>query len=135
MKRRSFTLKGSMIAIAVIAVGMAVLVRPNRLWAFLLPPFLVIMSLTAILGLMFRRGRKRAFWTGFALFGWVYLTLNLFFFWERDFANSPISLRDVGRECLQIAIAIFAIPGLLTSEEAGKAMDEASSRGRAHEGR
>ena len=56
MKRRHLTLKGSMIAIAVIGVGMAALARPNKLWAFVLPPLAMIMYLTSILGILFRRG-------------------------------------------------------------------------------
>jgi hypothetical protein len=123
VKRRPLTLKRLMIAIAVIAVGMAILVKPNHLWAFLLPPVLVAMSLTAILGLLFRRGRKRAYWTGFALFGWVYLILNLFLFWDRD-SQAPISFRDIIQEFLIIVIEIFASPGVITSEQASKAMAE-----------
>jgi hypothetical protein len=121
VKRRPLTLKRLMIVIAAIGVGLAVLVKPNWLWASVLPPVLVFMLLTAILGLLFRRGRKRAYWTGFALFGWVYLLPNLFFFWEADFHTSPVSFRDISRDFLIIVIGIFAIPGVITSEEAGKA--------------
>ena len=88
MKRRHLTLKGSMIAIAVIGVGMAALVRPNKLWAFVLPPLSMTMYLTSILGLLFRRGPRRAYWAGFALFGWAYLILNLVLFREPETNSS-----------------------------------------------
>src|SRR5262245_46227742 len=56
LKRRQWTLKGLMIAIALIGVGLAALVRPSKGWTLVLPLFLLIMELTAILGVVLRRG-------------------------------------------------------------------------------
>ena len=74
--RRRPTLKSLMIAIIVIGLGLAALVRPNDLWALTLPIVLLTMLLTAIPAAFFRRGPKRAFWTGFALFGWASFLLS-----------------------------------------------------------
>jgi hypothetical protein len=40
---------------------------------------IVGMLCTAILGAVFRRGPDRAFWLGFAVFGWVFFALALVF--------------------------------------------------------
>jgi hypothetical protein len=62
-----------MIAVAVIGAGAAALVKPNRAWALVLLALFQIALLTAILGLLLRRGPRRTWWVGFALFGWAYL--------------------------------------------------------------
>ena len=83
MKRR-ITLKSVMIAIVVIGVGLAAMVRPNMLWALVLSVFHFTILLSAILGMLYRRGLKRAYWTGFAVFGWAYYILATFpgFLWS-----------------------------------------------------
>ncbi len=42
----------------------------------------------AILGVVYRRGAGRAFWLGYALFGWGYMALASVTWWDRD-ANRP----------------------------------------------
>src|SRR5262249_25141423 len=44
----------------------------------------------AILGVVYRRGSRRAFWLGFALFGWVYMGLASGSWWEPGENRQPL---------------------------------------------
>jgi hypothetical protein len=65
-----------MALVVLIAVGMAGLSRPSRLWAAVLFSGVTAALTVALLVALLGRGRTRAFWTGFAVGGWVYLTLQ-----------------------------------------------------------
>jgi hypothetical protein len=67
-----------MVVIALVGTIVAALVRPNQGWAIVLPPIFLTLLLTALLGVLLRRGSKRAFWVGVALFGWAYMALLAF---------------------------------------------------------
>jgi hypothetical protein len=108
-----------MIAIALIGIGIGTLVRPTQLGAVILNVLLLTMLLTAILGLLFRRGSKRAYWTGFAVFGWAYLMLAFFLFWEKDLAISPMPIREVIAGSLIPLLEFLLVPGLGDSEKTG----------------
>jgi hypothetical protein len=82
-----------MITVAVVGAGIAAMIRPTRGWAIVLPALFLTVLLTAILGLLLRRGDQRAYWVGFALFGWAYLIPSLF--WLGDFNSTPISISHV----------------------------------------
>ena len=76
-----------------------------------LPVFLVTMLLTAILGFLIRRGPKRAYWVGFAVFGWAYFIP--IFFWGSDFTNDPIpiSIKHVINTPLAVLFEIILVLG------------------------
>ncbi len=76
MSRRR-TLKGLMIAIAAIGIAIAVIVRPIELWVVFLPILHLTILLTAILACLYRNGLKRAYWSGFAVFGWAYFLTSM----------------------------------------------------------
>ena len=42
----------------------------------------------AVLAVVYRRGERRAFWLGFALFGWGYMALTAGAWWDRG-ADRP----------------------------------------------
>jgi hypothetical protein len=90
VERRHRTLRRLMIAVALIGVGLAAVLRPNRGWALALLVLFLTMLLTAILGAAMRRGRVRAYWIGFALFGWTYLGV-IHFHYDEMVINNPIS--------------------------------------------
>ncbi len=102
-----------MIGIAVIGVGIAALARPTKLLGMALPLLQLTLYLTAVIGLVFRRGSKRAYWIGFALFGWAYFLLGLVLTWGN---NNPFHMNppfpNILGEPLAILIEIFTIPGL-----------------------
>jgi hypothetical protein len=77
MRLPRFTIAGLMGLVVVVAVGVAALRFASETWAGLL-----LMSTFAVLGasvLVFheRTGANRAWWRGFALFGWGYLALAM----------------------------------------------------------
>jgi hypothetical protein len=116
LRRRHPTLKGLMIAVAAIGVGIAVLVRPNKLWSLFLPLLLLTMYLMSILGVLFRRGSGRAYWAGFAIFGWAYFILIFLLSGEQGFANSPVSLPNLLAERILGVFELLMIPGVIGSE-------------------
>src|SRR5215471_9263544 len=77
MGRARFTIAALLGIIALVGLGLAALRDPSRLWGSIV--FSVALSLFSIAvgGVLYRRGRRRAFWVGFALGGWLYLALSL----------------------------------------------------------
>ena len=115
MKSRP-TLRGLMIAIAVIGVGIAAVILSNKFWAFVLPIFYMTILLTAILGSLFRRGRERAYWVGFALFGGAYATYSL----RQNISLDPnTSLRNIIDQPISLLIQYVMSVGVII-EELGK---------------
>jgi hypothetical protein len=62
-----------MVLVVVCGFSIAALRASSALWASVTMTLAVGLFLTAVLGAAFRRGQARAFWAGFALFGWSYL--------------------------------------------------------------
>ena len=60
-----------------VAVGFAALREADELWASWLFPLTLVLLLVAVLLAAQRTGDRRAFWIGFALVGWGYLSLAL----------------------------------------------------------
>lgn len=76
MKNRlHFSLAGLLGAVAFVAVGCAALRYASDWWASGVLTLAVGLLLGGTLALFLRPGRPRAFWAGFALFGWAYLLL------------------------------------------------------------
>ena len=70
-----FSIKRMLAAVAGVAIGCAALLNANAVWAGLLYGVAIIAICAAILGIIYRKGRHRAFWCGFAVFGWASLLL------------------------------------------------------------
>ena len=58
-----------------LAVAGASLLYPGTIWASLLPLIEAALLLAALVGVILSRGANRAYWIGFAVFGWGYLIL------------------------------------------------------------
>src|SRR3954447_14795113 len=74
--RPRLSLQVMMACILVLALAIAALRSPSDSWVgvmYSMPPALLM---TAVLGVVYRRGSRRAFWLGFALFGWAYWLLS-----------------------------------------------------------
>ena len=70
-----FTLKHLLLATAAIALGLVALRHASGAWTAALLAIAQFVLAAAILLVVFRRGAARAFWLGFAVFGWLYLLL------------------------------------------------------------
>ena len=73
-----FTLKHLFIWTAIIAASCVALRSANGLWAAVMLGLASLTMAAAILLVIFRQGAGRAYWIGFATFGWLYLLLVLF---------------------------------------------------------
>lgn len=69
------SVKGVLLAVAAVAVSCAALINANDVWAAVVYGVTLGCLFVAIVGAIFRRGHRRAFWAGFAVFGWGYFLL------------------------------------------------------------
>src|SRR5689334_12956654 len=74
MKRH--TIAGLMLVVLVVAVAAAALRDASDAWAGGLLLLTLLILGTAVIGVAYRREGRRAFWFGYALFGWGYLVLS-----------------------------------------------------------
>jgi hypothetical protein len=71
------SIAGILVWVALLGVGFAALRNPSLLWSNALFSVALGTLTLAVLAAVYRRGRHRAFWVGFATCGWVYLLLAL----------------------------------------------------------
>ena len=77
MSRIRFSIASLLVAVLFVAVGFAALRESSELWDSGVFTLVLTVLLTSILLAIHRTESRRAFWTGFALFGWTYLALSL----------------------------------------------------------
>ena len=70
-----FSIKAMLLAMATIALAIAGMTNASLWWGSICLSFLLAMLTLSLLGTVFRRGRLRAFWIGFAIVGWMYAAL------------------------------------------------------------
>ena len=76
MKNITFSIKGLLTAVTVIAVGLFALMNASYVWSSVVLSFTLLLLLIALVAIVYRRGESRAFWVGFAIFGWAYFILT-----------------------------------------------------------
>jgi hypothetical protein len=77
MRNLRFTIASLLGVVLFFGVGFAALREANDLWESGLFTLTVGILLVGVLLAVYRAQTKRAYWVGFALFGWVYLALTL----------------------------------------------------------
>jgi hypothetical protein len=77
MRRLRFNIANLLGVILVLGVGFAALRESSDLWKSGVFTLMLAALLISILLAVHRTESKRAFWIGFALFGWIYLGLSL----------------------------------------------------------
>ena len=77
MRRIRFTIASLLVVVLFVAVGFAALRESNDLWDSGVFTLTLAALLISILLAVHRTESRRAFWIGFALFGWIYLGLSL----------------------------------------------------------
>ena len=75
MIRSRVSIATLLVVVGLMAVGFAALRVSSRLWANASFSVVLLSLVVAIAALIYRQGPRRAFWAGFALFGWTYLIL------------------------------------------------------------
>ena len=76
MNRLRFTIAQTMAAVFFLGFGFAALRSPSWIWASTLFSVVATLLAVATLTAVYRLGARRAFWTGFALCGWLYLGMS-----------------------------------------------------------
>ena len=78
MRGPRFTIKNLLIKIIIISIGLAAISHPSLGWLVVVSSLFYTLYLTAIVGSLVQRGKKRAFWVGFTVFASGYLLLATF---------------------------------------------------------
>jgi hypothetical protein len=84
MRRIRISISGLMAVVLIVSIGVAALRSASEEWAALVTLVTLWLLTFAILGAIYRRGDRRAFWTGFALFGWGYMLWASGFWWAEN---------------------------------------------------
>ena len=77
MRRFRFNIASLLVIVFILGVGFAALREASALWESGLFTLTLGVLLTSILLAIHRTEKRRAFWMGFAIFGWIYLGLTL----------------------------------------------------------
>jgi hypothetical protein len=75
MNRLRFSIASLITLVGIAATGFAAIRVASPGWAGGVFSLTILAMLTSILGIVHRRGPKRVFWIGFAIFGWTHLVL------------------------------------------------------------
>src|SRR3954462_13313050 len=77
MTRLRFTLAQLMAIMVYLGFSFAALRNADPFWASATYTLAIMMIAAALLGGFIRKGRARTAWIGFAVFGWVYLLIDV----------------------------------------------------------
>jgi hypothetical protein len=77
MRRFRFSVRGLMMLIVFLGSAFAGLRSPTPFWANIWFSLVLTVLVLAVPAAVYRRGERRAFWVGFATFGWVYFVLSM----------------------------------------------------------
>jgi hypothetical protein len=75
MRRPRFTIGNLLVLVLFLAVGLAALRAASEGWDSAVFGLTLLVMLASVLLAVHRDGPRRAYWLGFALFGWTYLAL------------------------------------------------------------
>jgi hypothetical protein len=80
-----------LVVVLLIGIGMAALTHPSDLWSSFLFSMVMVALHTSIVGILMIRGRPRAFWIAFAVFGWGYWLMSSAPWVAREFRPNLLS--------------------------------------------
>ena len=123
MTRLRFSIAQLMVCVLVAGFGFAALRNADPFWANASYTLAVVLIATALVGALVRKGRARAAWTGFAVFGWCELLVVHLPDWGSGGFGfgpiyKPILLIESGIASLQPYIKPFP-PGVTGGSAAG----------------
>jgi hypothetical protein len=117
MGRFRITIGRLLLAIAHCGVGFAALRSPSWIWASTFFSLVVATMAAATLTAVYRRGSRRAFWTGYAVCGWLYLGLSVFHLGGENLSPLIITtaLMDLAYPTID-RLATMGLPGASTAD-------------------
>jgi hypothetical protein len=77
MSRPRHSIAQLMAVVIFVGIGFAALRNANVYWASATFTLAIVLIAATLVGAIVRKGRARATWTGFAVFGWLYLLIEL----------------------------------------------------------
>jgi hypothetical protein len=77
MRPLLISLAGLMVLVIIVGIGIAALRDATETWAGIVLLLTLGLLAVSILGVLYRNGGRRAWWVGFALFGWGFAALTL----------------------------------------------------------
>ena len=98
MLRPRITLAQLMAIVLIIGFGFAALRNANAFWAVATFNLAIFLNATALVAAIVRKGRARAAWSGFAVFGWGYLLVDFL----PDRSNGSLGFASVPKPHLLI---------------------------------
>jgi hypothetical protein len=124
MKRPQASILAIILLVAVCAMTFTALQTGSKLWYSALYTFTAFLLLFAVLAARFRRGPERAFWFGFAVFGWGFFLMGLGP-WMNPFVdpNDPTG-HSLNPNLLTSKVIYFLVPYLRKDPNALGAIDE-----------
>jgi len=76
MRFARFSIADLLAAVGLCAVSLACLINASTPWASAVLSVTLAALVLSVIGVIYRRGERRAFWAGFAICGWAYMTLS-----------------------------------------------------------
>jgi hypothetical protein len=76
MRFARFSVADLLVTIGLCALSLACLIYASTPWATAVLSVALASLVLALIGVIYRRGERRAFWAGFAICGWTYLILS-----------------------------------------------------------
>lgn len=87
-----FSIRGLLIAVTILSVGIAALLNANGWWEAAMWGGTIFVLAIAVLLAIYRREERRAFWLGFSVCGWLFLAV-LIYSWTPS-ANPQVARSD-----------------------------------------
>jgi hypothetical protein len=122
MRRRRLSIIWLASVVVISGVGIAALRFATEVWAGVVFTLALFVLGIAVLGVIYRYGARRAFWSGFALFGWGYMVV-CFAPWFRDEVRPYLFTTKLQ----EAAVAMINPPQVQTPAGAGDASANGSA--------
>jgi uncharacterized membrane protein len=111
MKSLQLPILALVLIVAVCAIAFTGLKTALPIWYSAFYTFTVVVLLAAVIAARFRRGNEKAFWFGFAVFGWAFLVLGLGPWPDVD-ADPDEANITLNRQLLTSRVIEFLVPYL-----------------------
>ena len=99
---RGISLNRAIGVVVITAVGLAALRDASEIWAGIMLTLVLLILGTAVFGAIYSRGRQRAGWLGFAVFGWGYFMLAFGPGFSSELGNRLPSTRLLSRAAPEV---------------------------------
>jgi hypothetical protein len=123
MKSLQWSILACFLAIVAFAIAFTALKTASDLWYSTFYTFTAILLLSAVIAARFRRGNEKAFWFGFAIFGWCFFVLGLGPWPRAGDEEGGLSIA-LNRNLLTSRVILALVPYLRTSTDNLAAVDK-----------